>query len=173
MRRPRTTLTLMRRPRATLTFKKRRTLVYPMPDTPPQYQQTPSQPKVSPAHPSEAQEEEEEPPFAPDDPATVREQNLRALLVLLPAKVMDGVVKEAMERAMLHTRRTATADAERQRRSLLLSRAQFRHTRTQSSKEVRYIYTRYIYIPIWSWYILCSFGTLFSSSHVMFVCSLS
>lgn len=83
------------------------------------------------------QAEEEENPFVPDDSATVREQNLRALLVLLPAKVMDGVVKAAMERAMLHSRRTATADAERQRRSLLLSRAQFRHTRrTQSSKEV-------------------------------------
>lgn len=72
--------------------------------------------------------EDDEEPFTPDDPAIVREQNLRALLVLLPAKVMKNVVKVAMEGAVLHRRRTATADAERRRRSLLSSRAQFRHT---------------------------------------------
>ncbi len=75
--------------------------------------------------------EEDEEPFTPDDPAIVREQNLRALLVLLPAKIMKGVVKVAMEGAMLHTQRIATAEAERRRRSLLSSRAQFRHTMTK------------------------------------------
>lgn len=77
-----------------------------------------------------------EDPFTPDDPAVVREQNLRALLVLLPAKVVKNVVKVAMEGAMLHRRRTATADAERRRRSLLSSRAQFRHT-MHNTREVR------------------------------------
>lgn len=52
--------------------------------------------------------------------------------MLLPAKVMKGVVKAAMEGAMLHTQRTATADAERRRRSLLSSKAPFRHTMTKS-----------------------------------------
>ncbi|CAN0155658.1 unnamed protein product [Scytosiphon promiscuus] len=76
----------------------------------------------------DAPEEDSEEPFTPDDPAIVREQNLRALLVLLPAKVVKNVVKVAMDGAVLHRRRTATADAERRRRSLLSSRAQFRHT---------------------------------------------
>lgn len=76
----------------------------------------------------------DEPPFTPDDPANVREQNLRALLVLLPAKIMDAVVKVAMDGAVLHRRRTATAEAERRRRSLLSSRAQFRHTRSEQAK---------------------------------------
>lgn len=62
--------------------------------------------------------------------------------MLLPAKVMDGVVKVAMEKALLHTRRTKTAEAERRRRSLLSSRAEFRHTRSgQPSKEVRILHT--------------------------------
>lgn len=78
--------------------------------------------------------EDDEEPFTPDDPVIIREQNLRALLVLLPAKIMKGVVKAAMEGAMLHTRRTATAEAERRRRSLLLSKAQFRHTTASSPK---------------------------------------
>lgn len=46
----------------------------------------------------------------------------------LPAKIMNVVVREAMQRALLHRKRTAIAEAERQRRSFLRSRAQFRHT---------------------------------------------
>ncbi|CAM9253696.1 unnamed protein product, partial [Ectocarpus sp. 4 AP-2014] len=83
----------------------------------------------------ETAEDNDEEPFTPDDPAVVREQNLRALLVLLPAKLMNGVIKAAMEGAMLHTRRTATADAEKRRRSLLASRAQFRHTAKNTIKK--------------------------------------
>lgn len=52
----------------------------------------------------------------------------------MPAKIMKGVVKAAMEGAMLHSQRTATAEAERRRRSLLSSRAQFRYNITQSPK---------------------------------------
>ncbi|CAM9333209.1 unnamed protein product [Ectocarpus fasciculatus] len=82
----------------------------------------------------ETAEDDDDEPFTPDDPAVVREQNLRALLVLLPAKLMNGVIKSAMEGAMLHTRRTATADAEKRRRLLLSSRAQFRHTTQKTSQ---------------------------------------
>eukprot|EP00903_Cladosiphon_okamuranus_P014760 g13677.t1 len=80
------------------------------------------------------EEEDKEEPFMPDDPVVVREQNLRALLVLLPAKFMKGVVKAATEGAMLHTQRTATAEAERRRRLLLSSKAQFRQTMAKTPK---------------------------------------
>lgn len=85
-------------------------------------------------HSEAAEEEKEEHPFTPDDPANVREQNLRALLVLLPAKVMDSVVKEAMEGAALYIRRKVTSEAERQRKSLASNRAEFRHTRKKEPK---------------------------------------
>lgn len=83
---------------------------------------------VNPVLPNSCILEEEETPFKSDDQIMVREQNLRALLVLLPAKIMKGVVKAAMEGALLHAQRTATAEAERRRRSLLSTRAEFRHT---------------------------------------------
>lgn len=84
------------------------------------------------ALPQTAVEEESE--YEPDDPATVREQNVRALLVLLPARVVDVVVKKAMHLAILHMKREATAQAERRRRSLLATRAEYRHIRTSAPK---------------------------------------
>lgn len=54
--------------------------------------------------------------------------------MLLPAKVVSVVVRAAMEGAVLHARRTATAMAERRRRSLLSSRAQFRHNMEKNPK---------------------------------------
>lgn len=59
---------------------------------------------------------------------------MRALLVLLPARVVDIVVKEAMKLALLHIKRQATAQAERRRRSLLATRAEYRHIRTSVAK---------------------------------------
>lgn len=83
-------------------------------------------------------EEEEEEVAAPDRVVELREQTLRALLVMMPAKVMEFVLKTAVDRAVLHLRRTATAEAERQRHKLASSKAEFRHTRQSTRPKVRW-----------------------------------
>lgn len=80
------------------------------------------------------QEKEEEEHFTPDDLDDVRDQNLQALLVLLPARLMDTVAKAAIYRGVCHMRKTKTAQAERRRRSLMSTKAKFNHNRTVQQK---------------------------------------
>lgn len=67
---------------------------------------------------------------ADDDADAVREQNLRALLVSLPATFVDAVVKEALRKAVLEGQRLAYVRAESRRRRLLATSLEFRHTKS-------------------------------------------
>lgn len=78
--------------------------------------------------------EPQEHEYVHDSPDVVRDQILRGLLILVPARLMDVVVKEAMQRAVVHVRKIAEANAESQRRTLLATKAAYKHSKGQTAK---------------------------------------